>query len=61
MEMSYLSGACGVTRWDGESDGSVYERCGMGSQANGVKCRVVEWGKRNMLRCLGHTERIGSK
>ncbi len=32
MEMSYLSGACGVTRWDGESNETVYERCGMGSE-----------------------------
>ncbi len=46
VEMSYLRGACGVTRWDGESNESVYERCGMGSQANGVKCGVVKWVKR---------------
>ena len=26
MEMSYPRGACGVTRWDGESNESVYER-----------------------------------
>ncbi len=49
MEMRYLRGACGVTRWDGESNESVYERCGMGSQANEVQCGVVEWVKRNML------------
>ncbi len=36
MEMSYLRGAYGVTRWDGESKESVHERCGMGSHANGV-------------------------
>ncbi len=29
MEMSYLSRACGVTRWEGESNESVYERCCM--------------------------------
>ncbi len=40
VEMSYLTGACGVTRWDGESNESVYERCGMGNQANGVNCGV---------------------
>ncbi len=33
----------------------------MGSQANGVNCRVVEWVKRNILRWFGHTERMGSK
>ncbi len=42
MEMSYLRGAYGVTRWDGESKESVHERCGMGSQANGVNCGVVK-------------------
>ncbi len=47
--MSYLRGICGVTRWDGESSESVYERCGMGSQMNGVNCGVVEWVKRNGL------------
>ncbi len=29
VEMSYLRGACGVSRWDGLSNASVYERCGM--------------------------------
>ncbi len=29
VEMSYLRGACGVNRWDGLSNESVYERCGM--------------------------------
>ncbi len=42
MEMSYLGGACEVTRWDGESNARVYEKCGMGRQANGVNCGVVE-------------------
>ena len=28
----------------------VYERCGVGPFANGVKCCVVEWVKRNMLK-----------
>ena len=42
VEMSYLRGACGVTRWEGESNESVYERCGMGLIANGAKCGVVK-------------------
>ncbi len=46
-----------MTRWDGESKESVYERCGMGSQANGVNCGVVEWVKRNTLRWFGYIER----
>ncbi len=61
MEMSHLRGACGVTRWDGESNESMYERCGMGSQANGVNCGVVEWVKRNVLRWFGHIEMMGSE
>ena len=36
MEVSYLRGACGVTRWDGENNESIYERCGMGNQAKKV-------------------------
>ena len=59
--MSYLRGACGVTRWDGENNESVHERCGMGSQASGVNCGVVEWVKRNTLRWSGHTERMGDE
>ena len=58
--MSYLRGACGVTRWDGESNERVYERCGMESRANGVNCGVVEWVKRNTLQWFGHIERMGS-
>ncbi len=50
MEMSYLRGACEVTRWDGESNESVYKRCGMGSRAKGVKCGVMEWVKINTMR-----------
>ncbi len=39
----------------------MYERCGMGSQANGVDCGVVEWVKRNTLRWFGLVERMGSE
>ncbi len=42
MEMSYLRGTSGVTKWDGESNEGMYERCGMGSHGNGVNCAVVE-------------------
>ncbi len=51
MEMSYLRGAHGVTRWDGESNESMYKRYGMG---------VVEWAKRNALKWLENFERIES-
>ncbi len=39
----------------------MYGRCGMGSQASGVNCGVVEWVKRNTLRSFGHIERMGSE
>ncbi len=39
----------------------MYERCGMGSQANRVNCGVVEWVKRNILRWFGHIKRMGSE
>ncbi len=57
MEISSLRGACGVARWDRESN----ERCGMRSRANGVNCGVVEWVKRNSLRWFAHIERMGSE
>ncbi len=50
-----------MTRWDGESNESVYERCGMGSHANIMNYGAVEWMKRNMLRWFGHIERMGSE
>ncbi len=61
MEMSYLRGASGVTRWDGESNECVYERCDMGRYANGVDCGVVELLKGNILRWFGHIGRMGSE
>ena len=33
VKMSYLRAACGVTRWEGDSNESVYERCDMGTHA----------------------------
>ncbi len=57
VEMSYLR-ACGVHRWDGVSNKSVYERCGMKGSGSRVGCGVVEWVKRSTLRWIGHTERL---
>ncbi len=34
--MSYLKGACGVNRWNGVSNESMYERCGMKGRGSGV-------------------------
>ena len=54
----YLRTACGVSRLDGESNESVYNRFGMASKGEGMKCGVVEWVKRNTLRWFGHMERM---
>ncbi len=50
VEMSYLRSACGVSRWDRESNEDTYRRCGMSETAVGVDCGVVEWVKRSTLR-----------
>ncbi len=42
VEMSYLRGACGVSRMDGMSNESVYECFGMCHVGEGKKCGVVE-------------------
>ncbi len=36
VERSYLREACGVNRWDGVSNESVYERCGMRCHGSGM-------------------------
>ncbi len=58
VEMSYLRGVCEVSRWDGLSNESVYERCGMRGHGSGVGCGVVEWVKRSTLRWFDHIERM---
>ncbi len=45
IEMSYLWGACGVSRWDRESNEDTYGRFGMSETAVGMDCGVVEWVK----------------
>ncbi len=45
VEMSYIQGACGVSRRDGESNEDTYERFGMSEAAVGMDCGVVEWVK----------------
>ena len=57
VEMSYLKGACSVIIWEDKSN----ERCGMEPCANGVKCGVVEWVKRNTFGWFGHIERKKSE
>ncbi len=58
VEISYLGGACRVGRWDGMSNESVYERCGMRGRGSGIGCGLVEWVKRSILRWFGHIERM---
>ncbi len=41
-EMSYLRGACGLNRMDGESSGSVNGRFGVSVKSEGMNCGVVE-------------------
>ncbi len=60
-ERSYLRGACGVTRWNDESNESMYERCGMGTQRNGVNCGVMEWKERKLLTWFEHIEGMESE
>ncbi len=43
VEIIYQRGARVVTRWGDERNENVYERCGMETQAYGVKCGVMEW------------------
>ncbi len=58
LEMSYLTGACGVARWNCMSNENVYERFGMRRRGSGVGCVVVEWVRRSTLRLFGHIERM---
>ncbi len=51
-------GACGVSRWDGETNEDMYGRFGMGESAVGTDCGVVEWVKRRTVRWYGHVMRM---
>ncbi len=51
-EVSYLRGACGLNRMDGESNENVYEKYGM-------NCGLIQAVKHSSLRWFGHLERIG--
>lgn len=39
-----------MTRWDGERNKSIYEKCGVETCTTGVKCGLVGWMKNNTLR-----------
>ncbi len=53
-------GACGVLRWDGESNEDIYGRFGMSKAAVGMDCEVVEWVKQSTLRWYGHVMRMNA-
>ncbi len=48
--MSYLKGACGLNRMDGESSESVYGKFGTSVKSEGMNCGVVE-----VVRCSTHS------
>ncbi len=50
-----------MSRLNGLSNESVYERCGMRGRGSGVQCGVVVWVKRSTLRWFGHIERMGNE
>ncbi len=58
VEMSYLRGACDVSRLDRESNEDTYGRFGMSETAVGMDYGVVEWVNRSTLRCYGHLMRM---
>ncbi len=47
-----------MSRWDGLSNESMYERCGMRKRGSGVWCGVVEWVKRSSQGLFDHIERM---
>ncbi len=58
VEMKYLRGACGITRWDCESNESMYVEYGIGTEEGGVNYGMVKWVKK---RWFGHIERMKSE
>ncbi len=41
VEMSYIRGVCGISRWDLENNKNVYETFGMSAAAKGVDYGLV--------------------
>ncbi len=58
VEMSYLRGACGLNRMDGESNESVYEKFCMSFKSEGMNCGLVEVVKCRTFKWFGHLERM---
>ncbi len=47
VEINYMRGACGVSRWDGESKEDTYRRFGTSETVVEINCPVAEWVKRS--------------
>ncbi len=60
-EMSYLRGACGVSRWDGLSNECVYDRCGMRGHGSGAGCSFFFFYLQQQGTAQGHNEKGGKK
>lgn len=61
VKMSNMRRAYGGSRWNGENNKCIHERCSTGMCAKGVKHGVVEWVKNNTLRWFGHAEGINNE
>lgn len=56
IEMSYLRGAKGVSKWDCVSNQSIYERLGIGTYTNGVVWGDIMCGKEHPKMVGSHWE-----
>ena len=48
VKMSYLR-TCALTRSEGESNGSMYERCGMGICTNEIEVECIGMGEKKYI------------
>ncbi len=58
VEMTYLWGAFGLNRMDGETNESMHGMLSMSFHSEGMRCGVMELVKHNILRWSGHLKRI---
>lgn len=58
VEIIYLGEAGRVSRWEGETNETIYEGSGRGMCVNRLKRRVVEWVKVGTLRWFDPIKRM---
>ncbi len=58
LHAALMWGACGVSRWDRESNENMYRRFGMSETAVGMDCVLVERVQRSTPRWYGHVTRM---